>query len=54
MTNTPESHRLSRLWTAMIEASAAAVTAHYAAPWNAPAASRGDAHRRDDGPACSA
>lgn len=54
MTRNPESSRLSRLWTALIEASAAAVAIHYAAPWCGPAASLGDGCRRDDGRSCAA
>jgi hypothetical protein len=34
MTYPHDSSRLGRLWTAVIEASAAAVAIHYAAPWN--------------------
>lgn len=41
MTHLPESSRLIRLWTAVIEASAAAVAIHYAAPWRGSAVSRG-------------
>ena len=40
MTTTTESNRLHRLWTAVIDASAAMVAIHYAAPWNAQGASR--------------
>jgi hypothetical protein len=48
-----ESSRLGRLWTAVIEASVAAVAIHYAAPWTARTASRCDGGR-NDGPACAA
>lgn len=40
MTHPHESSRFARLWTAVIEASAAAVAIHYAAPWNGRAAPR--------------
>jgi hypothetical protein len=49
-----ESNRLGRLWTAVVEASAAAVAIHYAAPWDGKAASRGDACPRDHRQACAA
>jgi len=47
MTHAPETNRLNRLWTAVIEASAAMVAIHYAAPWNGPAQRRetGDERR---------
>lgn len=54
MTRNPESSRLSRLWTAVIEASAAAVAIHYATPWCGPETSRDDSRRRDDGRSCAA
>ncbi|MDR6833382.1 MULTISPECIES: hypothetical protein [unclassified Sphingopyxis] len=41
MTHTTESNRLHRLWTAVIDASAAMVAIRYAAPWSEPGASRG-------------
>jgi hypothetical protein len=44
MTHTTETNRLSRLWTAVIEASAAMVAIHYAAPWSEQRAAR----RADD------
>lgn len=40
MTHAPETNRLHRLWTAVIEASAAMVAIHYAAPWGEQSASR--------------
>ncbi len=51
MTPTPESKRLHRLWTAVIDASAAMVAIHYAAPWAASANRRGgdlDRNHRDN------
>ncbi|HEY0597027.1 hypothetical protein [Sphingopyxis sp.] len=49
-----ESNRFGWLWTAVIEASAAAVAIHYAAPWNGKAALRGEGVPRDDRQACGA
>lgn len=46
MTRTPETNRLNRLWTAVIEASAAMVAIHYAAPWNGAAQQRGTGDER--------
>lgn len=40
MTTNPETNRAHRLWTAVIDASAAMVAIHYAAPWSGPRASR--------------
>ncbi len=40
MTHTSQSNRFHRLWTAVIDASAAMVAIHYAAPWSAQGASR--------------
>ncbi len=50
MTHTTESNRLNRLWTAMIEASAAMVAIRYAAPWNGQRTSRST----DDDTGCNA
>jgi len=38
--NTPETRWISRIWTATVTASEAAVAIHYAAPWQRPAAPR--------------
>lgn len=46
MTHTPESNRLHRLWTAVIDASAAMVAIRYAAPWSEPGAPRGVEDKR--------
>ena len=54
MTHTPESNRLHRLWTAMIDASAAMVAIHYAAPWDESANRRADYRRRDQRDNCTA
>ena len=40
MTYAPHSNRFHRLWTAVLDASAAMVAIHYAAPWSAQGASR--------------
>lgn len=45
MTHTPETNRLHRLWTAVIDASAAMVAIRYAAPWS-PSAPRGAEDKR--------
>lgn len=50
MTHTTETNRLNRLWIAVIEASAAMVAIHYAAPWSGQRASR----RADDDGRCNA
>lgn len=42
MTPAAESNWINRLWTAVTEASAAAVAIHYAAPWKRPTASPRD------------
>jgi hypothetical protein len=46
MIHTPETNRLNRLWTALIEASAAMVAIHYAAPWSEQRASPGGDDKR--------
>ena len=54
MTTTPESNRLHRLWTAVIDASAAMVAIHYAAPWSESANRCGDDRRRNRRENCAA
>lgn len=50
MTRNTETNRINRLWTAVIEASAAMVAIHYAAPWAGSAQQRSS----DDDRRCSA
>ncbi|WP_439567166.1 hypothetical protein [Sphingopyxis sp.] len=54
MTTNPETNRLHRLWTAVIDASAAMVAIHYAAPWDESASRRGEDRRRDHRENCAA
>jgi hypothetical protein len=51
---TPGSTRFPRLWRAVIEASAAMVAIHYAAPWNTSASRRADDRQRRDHENCAA
>ncbi|WP_428631549.1 hypothetical protein [Sphingopyxis sp.] len=50
MTYNTETNRLHRLWTAVIEASAAMVAIRYAAPWSGQRTAR----RTDDDGRCNA